>query len=318
VSVLRRQWPGPEERPRVPIVAIGNFDGVHCGHQAILARVVARAREMGGTSVAVTFDPHPVTVLRPGASLGLLTTLDQKVELMAHLGVELVYALPFTAEFARRSAEQFVREDLIEQVGTREVYVGKNFAFGKGREGGVDDLRRLGARFGMTVVVQEPVAVGGALVSSSAIRQALREGRVDIAASLLGRAYAIDGLVAHGEGRGQALGYPTANLESGPQLLPKIGIYAARTDDLTTGERGMATAVYIGSQPTFGAHRLQVEAHLLDADVRRYGHRLRVGFVAWIRGEERFPDSGALVAQIARDVQAARTILSAPGSGVTA
>ena len=311
MTILARGLPDRDHPLRRPIVAIGNFDGLHLGHQAIIARTVRRAREVDGTSVVVTFDPHPVTVLRPEAPLGLLTTLEQKVELLEGLGVDLVVALPFTPEFARRSAEQFVREDLAERIGAREVYVGRNFGFGKGREGGVTDLKRFGEALGVRVMIEDPVLVDHAMVCSSAIRVFLQQGRVAEAAALLGRPYAIDGVVAHGEGRGRALGYPTANLRPGAQMLPKIGIYVATVDDGTSGERRQAAVVYVGSQPTFGAREVQVEVHFLDDHDARYDHRLRIGFVAWIRGEERFPDSGALIAQIERDVRAAREMLAA-------
>ena len=296
---------------RHPIVAIGNFDGLHLGHQAIIERTVRRAREVGGTSVVVTFDPHPITVLRPQAALGLLTTLDQKLEIMEGLGVDLVVAVPFTPEFARRSAEQFVREDLTERLGAREIYVGRNFGFGKGREGGVEDLKRFGEALGVRVVIQDPVLVDDAMVGSSSIRRLLQEGRVAEAAALLGRPYATDGTVAHGEGRGRALGYPTANLRPGVQMLPKVGIYAATVEDRTSNERRLPAAVYVGSQPTFGPHEVQVEVHLLDDRAARYDHRFRIGFVAWIRGEERFPDPNALIAQIGKDVHTAREALAA-------
>lgn len=305
-ALLRRL---PADPLPTPLVAIGNFDGVHLGHQAIIRRAVDRARAMTGTSVVLTFDPHPVSVLRPEMPFALLTTLDQKLDVMTALGVEVVVALPFTPEFARRSAEQFVREDLGARLGAREVYVGRNFAFGKGREGGVEALQRFGESFGMRVVIQPPIMVDGTMVSSSTIRALLRDGRVADAATLLGRPHRLDGTVAHGEGRGRALGYPTANILPGLQMLPKIGIYAALIDDLTTGERALHGVVYLGSQPTFGPHELQLEVHLFGASVSRYGHRFRVAFMEWIRGEERFASPDALVAQIARDVAAARAAL---------
>ncbi|MEO5656518.1 MAG: bifunctional riboflavin kinase/FAD synthetase [Nitrospiria bacterium] len=305
-ALLRRL---PTDPLPTPLVAIGNFDGVHLGHQAIIRRAVDGARAVTGTSVVLTFDPHPVSVLRPEMPFALLTTLDQKLDVMTALGVEVVVALPFTPEFARRSAEQFVREDLGERLGAREVYVGRNFAFGKGREGGVEALQRFGESFGMQVVIQPPIMVDGTMVSSSTIRGLLRDGRVADAATLLGRPHRLDGTVAHGEGRGRELGYPTANILPGLQMLPKVGIYAALIDDLTTGERALHGVVYLGSQPTFGPHELQLEVHLFGASVSRYGHRFRVAFMDWIRGEERFATPDALVAQIARDVAAARAAL---------
>lgn len=308
MTTLRRSL--PDQPMRHPIVAIGNFDGVHRGHQAIIRQVVERSRAAGGTSVVLTFDPHPISVLRPDTPFALLTTLEQKVEVITHLGVDCIIALPFTPEFARRSAEEFVREDLGDRLGAREVHVGRNFAFGKGREGRVDDLRRFGESFGMRVVIQAPITVDGTMVSSSTIRALLRDGRVAGAAELLGRPHRLDGEVAHGEGRGRALGYPTANILPGLQMLPRIGIYAAVIDDVTTGERSLDGVVYLGSQPTFGPHALQLEVHLLDGSPSRYGHHLRVGFIEWIRGEERFPSAAALVAQIGRDVTAARTALA--------
>jgi riboflavin kinase/FMN adenylyltransferase len=301
----------PAEPLRVPLVAIGNFDGVHLGHQAIIREVARRAREQGGTSVVLTFDPHPMRVVHPETPLALMTGREQKIELLTELGVDVVLVLPFTPEFARRSAEQFVREDLGERLGAREVHVGRNFKFGKGREGRVEDLERLGASAGMRVVVRPPVTVGDVMVSSSAIRQRLRDGDVEGAAEFLGRPYAADGVIEPGEGRGRALGYPTANFRPGVQMMPRIGIYAAVVDDLTSGERGLDGVVYLGSQPTFGPHPVQVEVHLFGADTARYDHRLRVAFVRWIRGEERFADSQALVAQIARDVASARSALAA-------
>ncbi len=307
-TVLRRL---PAEPLRAPLVAIGNFDGVHRGHQAIIAEAVSRAAQVHGTSVVLTFDPHPVSVLHPEAPHALLTTLEQKLALLEALRVDVALVLPFTPEFARRSAEQFVREDLGERVGAREVFVGRNFKFGKGREGRVEDLERLGASIGMKVVIHAPVSVGDVVVSSSVIRGLLRDGRVEDAESLLGRPYAADGTVSPGEGRGRALGYPTANLQPGVQMLPKIGIYAAVVDDLSSGERGLEGVVYIGSQPTFGPHPIQVEAHLFGADTPRYGHHLRIAFRTWIRGEERFADSAALIAQIGRDVSAAKAALAA-------
>lgn len=303
---------GLPDRPiAAPVVAIGNFDGVHLGHQAIIGEAVRRAREVGGTSVVLTFDPHPVSVLHPETPHALLTTLDQKLDLLETLRVEVVVVVPFTTEFSRRSPEQFVREDLGQRLGAREVHVGRNFKFGKEREGRAEDLERLGAAGGIRVVVREPVLVGGTMVSSSRVRALLRDGRVEEAERFLGRPYAVDGVVAPGEGRGRTLGYPTANLKPGPQLLPKVGIYAAMIDDLTSGERGLEGVVYLGSQPTFGPHPVQLETHLFGGDALRYDHRLRVAFIRWIRGEERFTDSQALVAQIARDVDAARATLAA-------
>jgi riboflavin kinase/FMN adenylyltransferase len=309
-TVLRRL---PDQPIRTPLVAIGNFDGVHRGHQAIITEAVRRAAEVNGTSMVLTFDPHPVSVLHPEAPHSLLTTADQKLALLEALRVDVVLVLPFTLEFARRSAEQFVREDLGERLGAREVFVGRNFKFGKGREGRVEDLERLGRAMGMRVVVGAPVLVGDTMVSSSAIRGLLRDGRVEDAEALLGRPYAADGVVSPGDGRGRALGYPTANLKPGIQMLPKIGIYAALVDDLSSGERGLEGVVYIGSQPTFGPHPVQVEVHLFGAESHRYDHHLRIAFLRWIRGEERFADSNALIAQISRDVAAARTALATRG-----
>ncbi|MFZ5863327.1 MAG: riboflavin biosynthesis protein RibF [Nitrospirota bacterium] len=300
----------PDQPLRNPLVAIGNFDGVHLGHQAIICEVARRARAQGGTSVVLTFDPHPMSVVRPEVPLSLLTGAEQKIECLTALGVDVVLALPFTPEFARRSAEQFVREDLGARLGAREVHVGRNFKFGKGREGRVEDLERLGASSGMRVMVRPSVMMGETMVSSSEIRNRLRDGDVEGAAAFLGRVYAADGVIEPGEGRGRALGYATANFRPGVQMLPKIGIYAAVVDDLTTGERELDGVVYIGSQPTFGPHPVQGEVHLFGKDTVRYNHRLRVAFLRWIRGEQRFADSQALIAQIERDVAAARTALA--------
>jgi riboflavin kinase/FMN adenylyltransferase len=247
-TVLRRL---PDQPIRTPLVAIGNFDGVHRGHQAIITEAVRRAAEVNGTSMVLTFDPHPVSVLHPEAPHSLLTTADQKLALLEALRVDVVLVLPFTLEFARRSAEQFVREDLGERLGAREVFVGRNFKFGKGREGRVEDLERLGRAMGMRVVVGAPVLVGDTMVSSSAIRGLLRDGRVEDAEALLGRPYAADGVVSPGDGRGRALGYPTANLKPGIQMLPKWDL------------RGL------GGRPVLGRTRFGGSGlHRFTADVR--------------------------------------------------
>jgi riboflavin kinase/FMN adenylyltransferase len=294
-------------------VALGNFDGVHRGHQALVARAVARARETGGAAVVLTFDPHPARVLRPEVAPKALTTLAQKEELVLALGVERLVALEFDTRLAALSPAAFVSDVLASLLGARHVVVGESFRFGHGREGDARTLEALGGRQGFDVQVVSPVLHGGRPISSSRVRDALAAGDVRGAAELLGRPYALDGRVVRGDGRGRGLGIPTANLAVEEQLLPARGVYAGRA--LVPGADWRAAVVNVGERPTFGGAGLVVEAHLLDFAGDLYDARLRLSFQARLRGEERFASAEALVARIHEDVRAARALL-APPAGV--
>ena len=294
-------------------VAIGNFDGVHRGHQALVARAVARARETGGAAVVLTFDPHPARVLRPQAAPSPLTTLPQKEELVLALGIERLVALEFDARLAALTPDAFVHEVLASLLGARHVVVGESFRFGRGRQGDARTLEALGGRQGFDVQVVSPLLHAGRPISSSRVREALAAGEVREAAELLGRPYALDGRVVRGDGRGRGLGIPTANLAVEEQLLPARGVYAGRA--LVPGGQWRMAVVNVGERPTFGGTGLVVEAHLLDFEGDLYDARVRVSFHARLRGEERFASAAALVARIHEDVRAARELL-APPAGV--
>jgi riboflavin kinase/FMN adenylyltransferase len=286
---------------------VGNFDGVHRGHRALVDAVVRAAREVGGTAVALTFDPHPSRVLSPDRAPASLMTLEQKAEVLASLGIDQVVALPFTAATAAESPEDFARTVLRGALGAEAVVVGTNFRFGRGRAGDLSVLRQLGDALGFRVDGVPPVVHEGAPISSTRIREALSRGAVAAATDLLGRPYFVDGVVGWGDGRGRTLGIPTANLEPINEIVPARGVYAGQVR-LPGGEvRG--AAVNIGRRPTFGGTRTLLEAHLLDFEGDLYGQTLRLAFRERLREERTFPGPEALVAQIRDDVSRARALL---------
>ena len=297
--------PGPFSRT---VVTVGNFDGVHLGHRAILARVTARARELGSEPVALTFDPHPVKVLRPQANLPLLTTPEQKFRLLGEAGMEAVIVLPFTQEFSAISARDFVVRYFVQGLKAREVVVGHDYCFGRNREGNIDLLKELGQTLGFTVQVVWAVEVNGALVSSSLIRAMLKLGKVEEANGLLGRPYGVTGQVIAGKGRGaKVLGIPTANIKPENDLLPASGIYAVVA---RRGEEILPGVANIGTCPTFdGETALSLEVHIFDFAGDLYGEKLGVEFVARLREERRFPSIEALAAQIRADIAEAQQVL---------
>jgi riboflavin kinase/FMN adenylyltransferase len=303
-TLAPRGWPGP-------VVTVGNFDGVHRGHQVLVGRTVEAARRAGGTSVVLTFDPHPTRVLSPDRAPATLTTLAQKGELLTSLGIERLAVLPFTREVASHSPEEFARDVLAGALGARAVVVGESFRFGRGRRGDAARLEALGAGLGFSVEAVPPIVLDGAPVSSTRVREALQDGDVEVAARLLGRPAFVDALVVQGDGRGRMIGVPTANLEPDNELLPAPGVYAGRC---RLPEGGTHSAVVnLGRRPTFGGGRLTLEAHVLDFEGDLYGKRLRLSFEARLRGEERFATVAALVVQIHRDVEEARARLSEDG-----
>ena len=290
------------------VVTIGNFDGVHLGHRAILARVRQRAKELEAQSVAITFEPHPIKVLRPDASLPLLTTPEQKIDLLAASGLDAVAVLPFNREFAALEAREFVQRYFLERLQVREVVVGHDYCFGRGREGNIELLTEMGRSHGFTVQSVWAVEVEGAVVSSSLIRAMLRLGKVVPANQLLGRHYGVVGQVVTGKGRGaKLLGVPTANIRPENELLPATGIYAVyvhRRGEIIPG------AANIGTCPTFENSEFSLEVHLLDFNSDLYGEKLGVEFVARLREERRFPSIEELAAQIHADIAQARKVLA--------
>jgi len=288
-------------------VALGNFDGVHLGHQALF-RLAAGL----GRPAALTFEPHPGKVLQPELAPKLITTLSRKLELFAACGLEATVVVPFTKAYAATSAQAF-EASLLEGLRVAHLVVGQDFTYGARRMGTVESLRHAAhARFAQLHVV-EPVTVEGVVASSSRIREYLLEGRVGAARALLGRAFDLDGVVIRGDGRGRTLGWPTANVETEAEIQPGSGVYAVRVR-LGTSESSpwRGGAANVGSRPTFGGSAVSVEVHLLDYSGDLYGQRVRVQFLERLRPEQRFGSVPELTAQIRRDVEAARAVVGPP------
>lgn len=296
-------------KQRVPVVlALGTFDGVHRGHQAIIASTLTHARTLRGRCAVFTFDPHPRAVLDPQAEAFLLTTLDERLELLAGLGADLTVIVRFDRAFRQMAAEDWVRA-LKAHTGMAAVVCGPNYSFGRDRGGTASLLRELGRRHAVDVWVTEPVDAGGVPVSSTRIRELLRAGRVADAAPLLGRWYSLLGPVVAGDGRGRDLGFPTANLQLPPaKLIPAAGIYAAYARSASGVHHA---AVSIGTRPTFGPGPVMVEAYLLDFTGNLYGTPLELHLAARLRDERAFSSVKDLVRQIADDVTAVPQALAA-------
>lgn len=312
---------------RSPIVTIGNFDGVHLGHQKIFQTVTSRAHEVGGRSVCYTFEPHPQRIIAPDYCPPLLLTRRKKVELIAKAGIDVLIFEPFTREFSQQTAEEFLTGVLKGRLGPREVYVGHDFHFGKGRAASFANLQAMGEKLGFRVHVIEEVLADGEEVSSSRIRRLVAEGEVEEAAKLLGRGFTVEGKVIAGTSRGKSLGFATANVEVENEIMPADGVYAvfgrfgsppegegreaggAAPVDPLAGGRLLAGVANIGFAPTFGPRRRILEVHFLeDVKGERYGRHVEVLFLARLREERKFPDGAALAAQIRRDVEAARRV----------
>jgi riboflavin kinase/FMN adenylyltransferase len=291
---------------RRPVVALGNFDGLHRGHLKILDRVRRQAREHAATPVVMTFDPHPPRVVRPDKAPPLLMTIRQKIEMMGQEGIEGIAIVRFTPELSRWEPEQFVRTVLVEWLHVAEVWVGGNFLFGRDRSGNFSLLRSLGARYGFRVEKIDPVRYKDFVVSSTRVRRLVSEGRVDEAGALLGHYHFIDGIVERAVGRGRALGFPTANLVTENELLPPHGVYATTLSLEGIIHRSITN---IGVRPTFGPDGpISVETHIFDFDRDIYGARARLAFVERMRAERAFPDVAALTAQIDADCRQARAL----------
>jgi riboflavin kinase/FMN adenylyltransferase len=294
------------ERLNRPVVAIGNFDGVHVGHRALLGRAVERARALGGEAAVLTFQPHPAKVLAPQFAPPLICTMERKVELFEEVGIDVAVLEPFTRELAGLAPEEFIGKILRDGLGAEEIVVGYDFTYGKKRGGNVETLR---AGAGVPVHVIPAVTVDGLVASSTKIREFVLEGRVDGAEMLLGRPFDVDGEVVKGAQRGRELGIPTANIAARGELLPRPGIYV--TQSRLPGETHWRPSVTsLGLNPTFGGDKLSLEVHLLDFAGDLYGQVLRTAFRGWLRAEERFTSVEALVDQIKKDIEAARLMLA--------
>ena len=290
---------------RDAVATSGNIDGLHRGHQAILDQVRARATALRGTSLVVTFDPHPLEVLAPERAPTRILTSAQKIRRIEAAGIDAVLILTFDARLASVTAEAFVTDTLKAGLDLREVYVGANFHFGHGRAGNPDLLVSLCETLGMRAGIVPEMRVLGSPISSSRIRRAVQAGEVELARELLGRPFAVEGTVEHGAGRGAGLGFPTANLLPHNELLPQDGVYV--TQALLEAEGpARASVTNIGSRPTFAGATYALETHLLEGGGDLYGRTLEIEFLARLRQELRFESSQALVEQVRRDVERAR------------
>jgi len=296
-------------RDRGTVATVGTFDGVHRGHWTVLREIRERADATGRRSVLVTFDPHPLRIVRPEHAPLMLTTPVEKKEILAEAGLDYAVFLSFTEALSRYEPRRFVEEILVERLRVEELVIGYDHGFGRDREGDPTTLRDIGDELGFTVDVVPPVVVGAEAVSSSRIRRMLMEGRVSGVIEPLGRPYSVRGIVVRGEGRGRGLGFPTANLAIGERdkLIPPEGIYAVRAILRSGTYMG---ALHMGPRPTFKGSPPSVELHLLDFDRDIYGEEIRVDFIERLRGIEPFTGVDALVDQIRKDVDRAREIVS--------
>ncbi len=290
-------------------LTIGSFDGVHLGHQQLIRDLHNNAHQVGARSIVLTFDPHPAVILRGKQGPFYLTTLTEKIGLLDQLGVDIVVTHPFTYEISQSTARDFVSY-LQDRLGFRQLWVGQDFALGKGREGNAAYLKQLGGELSYQIHVIEPVTLNGEVISSSRIRNLISEGNIEEANRSLGRAYRVEGIVIHGDGRGKDIGIPTANLETGDEkLIPKSGIYACRA--IVFGKTWPA-AVNVGTRPTFESNdpKTHVEAHILDFSGDLYSKNISLEFVVRLRGEQRFQNVSDLILQIHADIDQTRQIIT--------
>ncbi|MBW1804786.1 MAG: bifunctional riboflavin kinase/FAD synthetase [Deltaproteobacteria bacterium] len=291
-----------------PVLTIGNFDGVHKGHLTLFDKVKEKAKAINGQSAVMTFEPHPIKVMKPGNGPPLITPTRQKLRLISSSGIDVVFCIPFTHEFAAISAEDFIRKILVDTLGIREIVVGYDYTFGNRRLGDINLLKKKGDELGFKVHNVEPIYLNNTLISSTSIRRFVQEGNLREAKRLLGRDYQISGIVTKGEERGgTVLGYPTANLNPVDDLIPKKGTYAVIVD---LGDKSHFGVCNIGHNPTFGNNPLVIEAHLLDFSGDLVGESISVNFIQHLRDERRFNSATELSDQIAKDIKRARKLFS--------
>ena len=294
---------------RSAVVALGNFDGFHLGHQAVAGEAIRQARAAGRPAIIATFDPHPVRFFTPQAPWFRLTTLDQRQHLFEAAGADAMLVFDFDASLAVTSAEDFIVKLLVERLGISAVVTGEDFTFGKGRGGNIDVLRELGAVHGLGSIAMGPVVDESGVISSSRIREALQAGDCATATQLLTRPFAVEGVVQHGDKNGRLLGFPTANIDMGHYLRPRYGIYAVK-GRLPDG-RVLNGAANLGIRPSFDPPKELLEPHFFDFGEDIYGQQIEVEFHAFIRGEAKFDSMDALMVQMAKDCDKARDILDA-------
>ena len=295
------------ENLRGAVLALGNFDGYHLGHQAVAGEAIAQAKAAGRPAIIATFDPHPVRYFVPDAAPFRLTSLDQRQRLFADAGADAMLVFNFDASLAATTAEDFIAKLLVERLGVSAVVTGEDFTFGKGRGGNVGLLRDVGAALGLTYTAMGPVSDEAGVISSSRIREALQEGDCATANRLLTRPFAVEGVVQHGDKNGRLLGFPTANIDMGNYLRPRYGIYAVR-GWLADG-RVLDGASNLGIRPSFDPPKELLEPHFFDFAEDLYGQTIEVEFHTFIRGEVKFDDMDALMVQMRADCEVARQIL---------
>ena len=294
------------------VVTIGNFDGVHRGHQKILQGVVQRAKESDSLAAVLTFYPHPARVLRPNRAPDLLLTLEQRLSAFRAAGITAALVVCFDAELAKLSAEDFVRRFLVETMRARDVLVGANFRFGHRQAGDVGLLTELGKPYGFEVEVIPPLIEGGIVVSSTAIRQAVREGRMEDAQKFLGRPFALEGEIRSGTGQGRKLVVPTLNLVTEQEIVPRRGVYATES---SVGGKNYRSVTNVGVRPTFDGAQLAIESHLFDFDENLTSGGMEVRFFTRLRDEQKFPGPEELREQVLKDIQRAKEYLASKSEG---
>ena len=292
---------------RAPAAALGNFDGVHLGHQEIIKRTVETAGWRGHDAVVYTFDPHPRVVLNKAPEIPKITTLDERAEILEHMGVHVLILAEFTLAFAAQSPSDFIHNILVEELGAQDVFIGENYRFGKDRLGTPDLLKELGPEMGFRVHVVEPLMSGNVRVSSSRIREHLLKGELEEANRLLGREFTVEGRVIHGHHRGKTLGFPTANIKPDPKLHPPTGVYSVFC---RVGDDTYPAVMNIGYNPTFKGRKVSYEIHILDFDEDLYGQHIKAYLVSRLRPELTFNGPEELIAQIHKDIERCRAQLT--------
>ena len=306
MQIIRGTKNIPEPGP-YPVMSIGNFDGVHLGHQIIFRRVAEIARANQGTAIVFTFEPHPLKIIAPEKAPPMLTSFRKKMELIEACGIDRVICADFNQSFADQHPRDFAANILAGKIGVKEIVVGYDYAFGRGREGTIAYLKKMGEEFQFKVHVIDPVEFNGRRVSSSLVREQIEEGEVGSARDFLGRYYSIQGPVIHGYKTGRGIGFPTANIDTRKVQIPATGVYAVYVTVEGQTHPGVAN---IGFNPTFNRDTLSVEVHIFEFEEMLYGTEIEVIFIERLRGEFQFESADALVAQIKKDIETAKTLLA--------
>lgn len=289
------------------IITLGNFDGLHLGHQELIKMVINRAKETGAVSLVVTFRPHPLKILAPEKCPPLISIYEEKIQLFEKFGIDVLVKIPFTVDFSMITPRNFVKNILCDLLGAKEIFVGHNYRFGRGREGNIQKLKEFGKEFGFSIREVEQLSIDGEIISSTRIRHLLKDGEVEYAGRLLNRHYAIMGIIVKGDGRGRDLGFPTANIAPKHAIIPADGVYAVR---LFVREKYYDGIANIGLCPTFNKKELTVEVHIFDFNEDIYGEEITLYFIRKIREEKKFNNATALIQQINTDIADAKSIIA--------